>query len=291
VTDNTVVTASKTSSGVVTLILGTAIATDATPQVTYNKGTLTDIAGNLAATTMVTASDGIAPILTYIHIASNNVNQALAKEGDIITLTITASESLQTPTAIIAGQTAIVSGSGNDWTAACTMTSEYTEWLLTFSINFGDQTGNAGTPVIYTTDSSFVTTIENGAIIGGRTYEVNGIALPGVIIELVMQGEVKETVISSDKGVYSVIVPQTDTYTLTTKMTGFRDQTQSIDIITMATEYRFDFKTKYGLIPNAPNIWYVLNCAALWKYPPADPELGLDMWRLLDVAAAWKYPV
>lgn len=290
VAGNTVIAAGRTANGVVTLTLGTVIATDATPNVTYTKGTLADLAGNLVATTTVAASDGIAPTLTSVNIASSNAKPTLAKAGDTVTLTIIASESLQTLTATIASHAATVSGSGINWSATYVMTSEDTEWLVEFSIAFSDLPGNVGTPVTYTTDGSFVSTLEDVAPIRGFTYEVNHNVLSGVTITLKKDGLEIATTLSDSQGNYTIIAPQTGTYSVIASKVGFRDDTQSVNITTLGQEYMLNFKGKQGLIPNAPDIWYLLDCAALWKYPPADPELGLNIWRLLDVAAAWKYP-
>jgi hypothetical protein len=288
---NTVTAASRTANGVVTLTLGAAIATDATPNVTYTKGTLADLAGNLVATTTVTASDGVAPTLTSVHIASSNTKPTLAEAGDTVTLTILANESLQTLTAIIASHSAVVAGSDTGWAATYTMTSEDTDWLVTFSIAFSDLAGNVGTPVTFTTDGSFVTTTEDIALIRGLTYEVKGLVLPGVTITLKKDGLEIATTLSNSEGNYTIIAPETGTYSVIASKTGFRDETQPMNITTLGQEYPLNFKGKSGIIPKAPDIWYLLDCAALWKYPPADPELGLDIWRLLDVAAAWKYPL
>jgi hypothetical protein len=87
------------------------------------------------------------------------------------------------------------------------------------------------------------------------------------------------------------MAPETGDYTLRASKAGFRDEEKLITISTLGQEVTCNFKGKSGLIPNATTMWYLLGCAALWKYPPAqDPELGLDIWTLLDVASAWKYP-
>ena len=63
---------------------------------------------------------------------------AWQKWGDVVTLSITASESIQTPIVNIGGITATVSGSGSTYTATATMTSSVTSGTITYSINYSD---------------------------------------------------------------------------------------------------------------------------------------------------------
>ncbi|MDP2994673.1 MAG: Ig-like domain-containing protein, partial [Anaerolineales bacterium] len=98
VAGNTVTAASETSAGKVTLTLGTAIATDATPSVTYTQGTLADLAGNKVATTgPIAPSDGIAATVTSVNTAHSDGS---FKAGEVIDLTVTYSESV-----VVAGGT------------------------------------------------------------------------------------------------------------------------------------------------------------------------------------------
>jgi hypothetical protein len=108
--------------------------------------------------------DTTQPTLTYVHIASNNANPTIAVVGNRVTLTVRTSESLDTLTAAIAGHAATVSGSGTNWTAWYTMTSEDTEGEVAFGIAFSDRAGNDGAPVTATTDSSSVTFIKTAFI-------------------------------------------------------------------------------------------------------------------------------
>ena len=290
VAGNTVTLASETVSGVVTLTLGTALAPDATPNVTYTKGMLADAVGNKVETTTVTASDGIAPTLTSVHIASSNSNSSWAKAGDTVTLTINAGESLQTLTATVAGHVAKVDGSGTAWMVTYTMAPEDTQWVVSFNIAFSDTAGNAGTPVTSTTDGSSVITIEDGALIRGLTCEIKGMILSNVTIKLIKQGEVIDTVVSDSQGSFMIIAPEPGDYVLRANNLDFREKSIQISVTQLGHEYRTNFKGNNGLIPDVPDIWYVLDCAALWKYQPQDCELSLDIWGLLNVAAAWKYP-
>jgi hypothetical protein len=127
----------------------------------------TDLAGNIAATGTLSPAfnvDNTAPTLTTVTIASNNAvtpgdgtNQGFAKVGDNVTLNITASETLQSLTGTIAGTAGTSSGSGTSWTLVRAMTGSDADGLVTFSINFNDLAGNAGTPVTAVTNLSSIT--------------------------------------------------------------------------------------------------------------------------------------
>ncbi len=122
-----------------------------------------DVTGNagLAVTATTDSSivtvDKTIPKLTTVTIKSDNDNPTLAIEGDIITVSIIASENLQTPTVTIAGQTATVTGSGNTYSATHTVAVETLEGVVGISITYADEVGNTGTEVTATTDSSTVT--------------------------------------------------------------------------------------------------------------------------------------
>jgi DNA-binding protein Fis len=135
---------------------------------------LTDTAGNQGAnaTDTVTKSTG-APTLDTVTMVSNNSNTAYAKTGDLITLSITASESIQTPTVTIAGSAANVSGSGTSWSATYTMVSGDTAGLLSFSIAFSDSGGNPGTTVTAVTSGSAVTFYKTAPTLSAVTMASN----------------------------------------------------------------------------------------------------------------------
>ncbi len=123
-----------------------------------------DQAGNngTAVTSVTDASsvtfDKTAPTLTTVAIVSNNANNtALAKSGDQITVSFTASEGLNSAAVMISGGVAAVSNVGNNYTAVYTMTTASNNGTITFSIAFEDLTGNAGTTVTTTTNGSAVT--------------------------------------------------------------------------------------------------------------------------------------
>ncbi len=122
----------------------------------------------------------------------------------------------------------------------------------------------------------------------GITREVNGNILPGVSITLDGIGPV----LSDQDGYYEIMATATGNYTVTAHKVGFRNRTQTINITGLGTGYAVtcNFQGNYGLIPNAPDMWYALDCVNHWLYPP-NPDIGLTMWTALDVINAWLYPV
>ncbi len=124
--------------------------------------------------------------------------------------------------------------------------------------------------------------------ISGITREVNGDILPGVSITL----DGVETVVSDQSGIYLIEVYSTGSHTFVAHKDGFRDETQTINIAELDPGYAVtcNFQGEYGLIPDAPDMWYALDCVNLWLYPP-NPDTGLDMWTALDAVNAWLYPI
>jgi hypothetical protein len=122
----------------------------------------------------------------------------------------------------------------------------------------------------------------------GITREVNGNILPGVSITLDGAGPV----VSDQYGQYGIMASSTGNHTLVAHKDGFRDRTQTVNIVGLGKGYAVtcNFQGQHGLIPNAPNIWYALDCVNLWLYPP-NPQTGLDIWTALDVINAWLYLV
>ena len=115
--------------------------------------------------TSVTASlDTTAPTLSSVSIVTNNAITSVANDGDVVTLTLTASEAISTPTVTFkSGGAAITDTSvtytnttGNTWTAAYTANASDTFGAVTFSIAYSDTAGNTGTAVTTTTNSTSV---------------------------------------------------------------------------------------------------------------------------------------
>ena len=98
------------------------------------------------------------PTLSTVAISSNNSTPSVAKTGDTVSLAITASETISTPTVTVSGQPTIVTGSGSNYPATRILDGSESEGVLTFLIsNITDSNGNSGTNVSSTTNSSSVT--------------------------------------------------------------------------------------------------------------------------------------
>jgi VCBS repeat-containing protein len=124
--------------------------------------TTRDAAGNSTSTTAPTTRtvDTVKPTLPVVTLVSDNVhNAALAKAGDTVALSFTASEAIQAPTVTLVGETvtAAFDSTTGAWLATHTVAASDTEGVAIFSIAFRDLAGNTGTAVTATTDSSAVT--------------------------------------------------------------------------------------------------------------------------------------
>ncbi|MFA6006593.1 MAG: hypothetical protein WC764_02600 [Candidatus Paceibacterota bacterium] len=116
-----------------------------------------DAAGNNSATTTVTGVtfDNTLPTLSPVSIASSNASTTLAKAGDVVTLSFTSDEPIQTPTVTIAGHSATVLDMGsNVWNASTTVLIGDTNAATSFTIDFTDLANNAGTQVVAITSGS-----------------------------------------------------------------------------------------------------------------------------------------
>ncbi len=135
--------------------------------------TARDLAGNYAAQTSddITFNvDMIAPTIGTRTIASSG-NVGYAKLNDIITLSLTASESITQPTVNLAGSAATVSAGPNTaYTATLTVAAGTTEGTTAIEVNtYSDASGNPGAP--YTSASL-------GSVIIDRTSPEVAITAP-----------------------------------------------------------------------------------------------------------------
>jgi len=146
--------------------------------------------------------------------------------------------------------------------------------------------GQCGCSVNVSGDSD-IEVIEGTPVVG-VTREVNCDLLPGV--NIMLDGIGPE--VSDGDALYEIIATATGDYDVVASKVGFRDRTQTINVEGLGPEYTVtcNFQAQYGLIPNAPDIWYALDCVNLWLYPP-NAECGLDIWTALDVINAWLYPI
>ena len=124
--------------------------------------------------------------------------------------------------------------------------------------------------------------------ISGIIAEVlDGTAIPGATVKLYLGDILKSTTTSDQDGQYELVATETGAYTVVASAVGFKDETQGISILSLGGGSTLDFIGNHGLIPQAPDMSYVLACANNWLYPPADPELALSMSKVLAVANAW----
>ncbi|HIE63825.1 MAG TPA: hypothetical protein EYP99_04920, partial [Candidatus Poseidoniales archaeon] len=123
---------------------------DETPGDTvFSCASFIDAAGNAGVTDTSATSGSVnidyaVPTLAIVMSTSNS-NSALAKSGDTITLTITASEAVTALVCTIDGEATSMGGSGTGWTSALTLDGDETEQSTVFSCaSFIDAAGNAG---------------------------------------------------------------------------------------------------------------------------------------------------
>ena len=101
--------------------------------------------------------DTSVPTLSSVSISSNNANRSMATPTDVVMLSFTASETIQSPTvtflsggAAVNGNISVSNTGGNNWAASFTTVSNDTAGPVTFGISFNDLAGNAGTAVTTT---------------------------------------------------------------------------------------------------------------------------------------------
>ncbi|MDB9706955.1 hypothetical protein OAA71_03750, partial [Porticoccaceae bacterium] len=101
------------------------------------------------------AADG-APSLSAVSIASGA--KSTVTVGDVVTVTISASEAISAPTVTIGGSAATsVDGSGDTWTASRAMTVDDTAGEISVAVDYSDIGGASGASASATTDSSAIT--------------------------------------------------------------------------------------------------------------------------------------
>ncbi len=99
------------------------------------------------------------PVLNPVTISSNNTDPQRAKSMDEVTIYFTSSEGITNVAATIGGKAATVINTNPQatlWTAKYTLTGSDNEGVLGINISYKDSTGNIGSIVTSTTNSSFV---------------------------------------------------------------------------------------------------------------------------------------
>ncbi|MBF6640274.1 autotransporter-associated beta strand repeat-containing protein, partial [Flavobacterium sp. J49] len=148
----------------------TVVGGDASGIVTFSIG-ISDAAGNTATRTTTTDSssvtiDNSSPGFVAVSIASNNAgNSSIAVPGDTVTLSFSTTESITTPTVVLNGVSATVSGSGTSWSATTTVLT-CSGSVVSFSISISDIAGNTANSTS-TTNSSHVSI---GAQVGTPSF-------------------------------------------------------------------------------------------------------------------------
>ena len=138
----------KTSQSVYDLSLSFTNTADGSETITINpvSSGIFDQAGNEASTTQsnntVTLNDQTTPTLTTVDLSSNNsIKTKYAGANDVVTLNITASESINQPYVVFqSGGAAITnspsySGSGTQWSVFYTVSSSDTNGAVSFTID------------------------------------------------------------------------------------------------------------------------------------------------------------
>jgi len=113
--------------------------------------------------------------------------------------------------------------------------------------------------------------------------------LTGATVDLYKDATHVATTESDGDGNYSLPVAATGDYEVRVNKSGFREETQAINIASLGPQYELDFLGETGLIPNAPETPYVVVCIHYWLHP----ELGcvLSTPKVVAVIHAWLFPV
>ena len=142
-----------------------------------NAGTsVTSTTDSSVVTVYQTAPDTTDPELNIVSIESNNSDTSRATLDNIITLSFTSSEPIETPDVTINGDiAAAASGSGNTWSATKTITSGDADGPVTFTIDFSDLADppNGGTQVTSITTGSGVTVDQTAPTLTTVSIESN----------------------------------------------------------------------------------------------------------------------
>ena len=252
---------------------------------------------------------GLTPGTTY-HFKARAVGDSTAYGFDM-TLTTKAPPSVITnATGDITADSAILNGNLTAMGTAASVTVSF-EWGNTTS--YGNETpaevlnalgvfsGNitglnsnttyhfrakaVGDGTSYGNDTTFI--VPGLVVVTGITREINDGILAGVSITLDGIGPV----VSDQDGQFQITDTAIGNHTIVAHKDGFRDRTRTVNIAPgQGSTVTCNFQGQSGLIPNAPDMRYALDCINRWLYPP-NLDTGLDIWTALDVINAWLYPV
>jgi hypothetical protein len=122
----------------------------------------------------------------------------------------------------------------------------------------------------------------------GVTGAVNCSTLAGVTVELSKSGW-QDSATSDNDGNYAITTFESGEYDVTASKSGFRQESQTIEFTDPPEVHTIDFLAETGLVPNAPDVFYVLECIDQWLYPESPCEL--TVFKVLEVVNAWLYPI
>lgn len=216
--------------------------------ITISISNLVDPSGNTPASAITTTTDGsyvkfdkTNPILGSITIASNNLNNTLAIEGQVVTLTFASSEDIGTPTVNILGGAATVTNvaDSSNWVATKTVGGADSEGVVGFSIAYSDKAGNNGTTRTDLTGGGDPVTVDltvpqiTKASIATNNSTGDELSVPGDVVTLEI--ETSEAI-------------QTPTVTIATQTATV---SQGADALTWTATYAMTTNESNGAVPFA----------------------------------------
>ena len=138
-----------------------------------------------------------------------------------------------------------------------------------------------------------VLVIEEGAGIPvwGIVRQVDCNPLDGALVELLYDDAVITSAPTDTDGFYTLYAPSAGDYELRASKAEFRTESQPVTVDTSTVA--LDFCGEHGLVPNAPDVFYVMACIGCWQFPENQtiPCCGLDVFRVMTVVGAWQFPL
>lgn len=122
---------------------------------------------------------------------------------------------------------------------------------------------------------------QEDAYISGVVREVNGEPLAGALVAI----DDEFVTITDSNGQYSIQV-NSGYYSITVYKAEYRGGMLRVNADGNTT---CNFEGDTGIIPDAPDMQYALDCINLWLYPPEGA--GISMATVCSVICAWLYPV
>lgn len=138
----------------------------------------------------------------------------------------------------------------------------------------------------HTGENGLITIFVQQATVTGTTWQVNGTILGEVTLTL----DGGTMVTSNESGGYQLGISTLGEHIVKATKAGYQNQEQTVNVTDVTGTYTLNFKGDNGLIPNAPDLSYVLACINKWSYPPSDGT-ELEMPKVLAVINRWKYPI